>query len=217
MSPPRSASSNEQGQGPRAGSSGLRLHDGPRATTARLLPLTMRKVRKAMPVTSIQGGLMISVLCLQVGACGDGRAPASSTCPGDGCPCADAKCTCDADATCTWVGSEATGCDAAGGSCSFSCLANNTCTGTCAGSCSADCKGDSTCDLTTGESGSLSCEGSLCTVTLGNSGSISCTDSATCHVTCTGQCSVSCGSATCDITCPGDTSPRAVAGSASCP
>lgn len=156
---------------------------------------------------------LLGVVVVGFAACGG----EVSECPGDGCDCTGSStCTCLPGNECTWKGSEETGCNEDGSSCSLECLDDNVCTGTCGASCSIDCKGDSSCDLTTGPSGSVSCEDSECDVTVGESGSISCSGGATCHVRCTATCSVSCSESTCDLRCPGDAAPRRVEGSGGC-
>ncbi|MHB8876451.1 MAG: hypothetical protein ACYC8T_22380 [Myxococcaceae bacterium] len=145
---------------------------------------------------------------------GCGGNPAPSACPGPSCTCTGAACSCQAGASCNW-GSGPDG--GAAASQSLACLSGNNCSGACLGSCSADCKGSSTCTLTTGESGSISCDKSSCTLTVGKSGSVSCTNGSTCNVTCTEKpCSLSCaGDSTCKLTCPGAAA-KAVTGSGEC-
>ena len=162
-------------------------------------------------------GFLFAFSLLSSFGCG-AEATAVSQCPGPGCACTGSSCACNAGASCQWVGNSTTGCNAQGGSCNFACLSGNQCTGSCQGSCSGDCRNGSTCNLTTGESGSFSCEKSTCTVTVGKSGSVSCNNSATCHVTCTGSCSVSCsGGSSCDLKCATDSAPKTLTSSGNCP
>ena len=143
---------------------------------------------------------MLSITLLA--ACSGGVGP----CSVEECQCRAGGCTCPDGAACGGF-TQVASCNESGSSCNLECGGGDTCGGTCGASCNLDCDGTS-CELVTGNSGSIECvNGATCQVTcMGNSCSLGCRSGSRCDFVCTGQsCSMSCDAdATCRMQCPGD-------------
>lgn len=136
-------------------------------------------------------------------------------CPGPSCECAaENGCVCRDGTNCTWDGTK---CDPLqGGNCFFTCPEKNICIGTCGTACSQACKGGSSCTMTTGSSGKVTCDRATCTIAVGSDSDVVCSNQAVCHITCTHSCDVECKNAKCDLKCGEGDSPDVVEGGWTC-